>query len=331
MKTALCETLNIDIPIVQAPIGGPAVPRLAAAVSSAGGMGSIAMTGRGAKIAQQYINEVRALTDNPFAAGFLLSYPYEDELKICLEAQIPVISFFWGNPAHLIDRVHDSGALAILSVGSVEEARRAADMGIDIIVAQGWEAGGHVRGQVATLALVPTVVDAASPTPVIAARGIADGRGLAAALALGAVGGWIGTRFLASEEAAVHPEYQQSVVNASASDTYYTSMFDVGWPDAPARVIRNSTVNAWENANRPPTGERPNEGDILATDKNGYEVLRYQPVAATPDYQGDIEAFPLWAGQCVSQVEEVRSAAQIIEEMNQEAETILRDLAGSAR
>src|SRR5262249_48682961 len=162
-----------------------------------------------------------------------MSFSYEEELEACLQEHVPVVSFFWGEPAPYIERCHAAGATVLLQVGSVEEARRAVDAGVDIIVAQGWEAGGHVRGDVPTLPLVPSVVDAVAPIPVVAAGGIVDGRGLAAVLALGAAGAWIGTRFLASEEASVHPDYLKRVLEGTAAETVYTTLFDANWPDAP--------------------------------------------------------------------------------------------------
>jgi nitronate monooxygenase len=139
------------------------------------------------------------------------------------------------------------------------------ECGVDVVIAQGSEAGGHVRGKVATMPLIPAVVDAVGPVPVIAAGGIADGRGLAAAMALGASGAWIGTRFLASNEAVIHPHYRERIFRATENDTVYLEeLFDIGWPKAPHRVLRNSTVAAWEAAGRPVTGQRPGEGQVVA-------------------------------------------------------------------
>ena len=152
---------------------------------------------------RRQIRETRELTGRPFGVNLNLDFPQEERLAVCLEERVPVISFFWRDPSLLVSRAKAGGAAVLHSVGSVAEARRAVDCGVDVVVAQGWEAGGHVRGTVATLPLVPSVIDAVAPTPVVAAGGIADGRGLAAVLALGADAAWIGTRFLASTEAAI--------------------------------------------------------------------------------------------------------------------------------
>ena len=327
MKTELCERLGIDLPIIQAPIGGAAGAPLAAAVSDAGGLGTVTVSGLGAEAAREKIRDVRERTSKPFAVNLLMSFPHKEELEVCLEERVPAVSFFWGDPSRHVERFHAAGATVLLQVGSVEEAQRAADAGIDIVVAQGWEAGGHVRGNVATLPLVPSVVDAVAPVPVVAAGGIADGRGLAAVLALGAAGAWIGTRFLASEEASVHPDYRECILRGTAADTVYTTLFDVKFPDAPHRVLRNSTFAAWEAAGRPPSGQRPGEGDVIGTDAYGNTAVRYQSVAARSDHVGDIEAFAIWAGQGVGLVNRVQPAGEIVREIAEDAKRILERLA----
>ena len=195
--------LGIELPIVQAPMGGAVGPALAAVVCNAGGLGMPVLWRADADTMRQQIREMHTLTSRPFGVNLVLDFPQEERLAVCLEERVPIISFFWRDPSHLVPRAKEGGAIVMHTVGSAADARRAVDAGVDVIVAQGWEAGGHVRGSVATMPLVPAVVDAVSPAPVVAAGGIADGRGLAAALALGAAGAWIGTRFLASNEAAM--------------------------------------------------------------------------------------------------------------------------------
>ena len=241
----------------------------------------------------------------------------------------PVVEFFYSDPsAEFVQIVHDHSALASWQVGSADEARKAAAVGCDMIVAQGSEAGGHVRGTVATLPLVPAVVDAVSPTPVIAAGGIADGRGLAAVLALGAAGAWIGTRFLASREATIHPRYRELVLGASENDTIFAEeLFDIRWPKAPHRVLRNKTVEAWEAAGRPASGKRPGEGEVIATSPTNGPVVRYQSYTVSADTEGDIDALSLWAGQSVGLVSKVQPAAEIVRDIAEEARLVLRRLA----
>jgi NAD(P)H-dependent flavin oxidoreductase YrpB (nitropropane dioxygenase family) len=222
--------------------------------------------------------------------------------------------------------VRQAGAKSLLTVASAEQARRAVDAGVDAVVAQGWEAGGHVLGEVATLPLVRAVVDEVSPTPVIAAGGVSDGRGLAAALALGAAGVWIGTRFLGASEAAIHPEYRRRLIEAAESATVHTRLFDVGWRDAPHRVLRNSTYEAWDRAGRPESGRRPGEGEILARGEFG-ETPRYASTTPGPATAGDIEALSLWSGQGVAQLRREQPAADIVREIAGEARAVLKSLA----
>jgi nitronate monooxygenase len=175
------------------------------------------------------------------------------------------------------------------------------------------------------MALVPAVVDRVTPVPVLAAGGIADGRGLAAAMALGAAGAWIGTRFLASIEAPIHPRYRDRLLAAKETDTEYGTLFDVGWPDALHRSLRNETIEAWETAGRPSAGTRPNEGVVLAKSSEG-DVLAYQSHTPLGVDDGDIDALSLWSGQGVSLVRRVQSAAEIIGEISDEARAILARL-----
>lgn len=326
MKTKLCDELGIDFPVMQAAIGGISCPELAAAVSNAGGLGSIAMTGWGKAGTQSLLSEANELTSRGIIANVLLSYDVTEEFEAILENPPKVVSFFWGDVAPYAKRVHEAGSLVMVTVGSVEEAMRAADHGADMIVAQGWEAGGHVRGEIATLPLTPAVVDAVSPLPVIAAGGITDGRGLAAALCLGAQAAWIGTRFLAATEADIHPNYRASVLSAKTSDTYYSKLYDGTWPDAPGRVIKNNTIAEWESAGRPSSGNRPGEGEVIVRDSGGNEIKLYDAVAMRSDMTGDIEAAPFWAGQGVGLVNREQPAAEILAELVSEAESALRGI-----
>lgn len=293
MRTPLCQRLGIEVPIIQAPLGGAVGPTLAAAVSNAGGLGMLVPWRADLDTVRRQIRETRELTGRPFGVNLNLDFPQEERLAVCLEERVPVISFFWRDPSPLISRAKAGGAAVLHSVGSVAEARRAVDCGVDVVVAQGWEAGGHVRGTVATLPLVPSVIDAVAPTPVVAAGGIADGRGLAAVLALGADAAWIGTRFLASTEAAIHPHSRERVLQASAADTVYLeNLFDRGWENAPHRVLRNRTVEQWEAAGRPAFGQRPGEGEAIARSSAGAPVVRYQAHTPGAGTEGEIEELP---------------------------------------
>ena len=212
----------------------------------------------------------------------------------------------------------------IYTVGSAIDGRRAVDAGVDVVIAQGWEAGGHVRGEVATLPLVPRVVDAIAPSPVVAAGGIADGRGLAAALTLGAVGVSMGTRFMMSAEAATHPVNRERLGRVQETDTVYTTVFDIGWPDAPHRALRNSTFTRWEAAGRPPSGQRPGEDDVLGHTADGRPIVRYRSLNPAAGATGDIEAMSLYAGQSVGLVTRNQPAADIVRAIVEEAIHVVR-------
>ena len=322
-QTSLTRLLNIDIPIILAPMSNAVSPELAAAVSNAGGLGMLSATWRDLESTRQVIRKTRSLTSRPFGVNLVLAWPQEERLAICLEEGVPIISFFFGDSSKYIERVHAAGALVMHTIGSAAEARLASEAGVDILVAQGWEAGGHVWGKVATFPLVPRVVDAVAPKPVIAAGGIADGRGVAAALMLGAAGVWVGTRFLLSEEAVIHTVYQQKLKQAAETDAVYSTLFDVGWPDSPHRSLRNDTIEQWEAAGNPPRGHRPNESEVIGTYSDGNSIRRYEASYPEPGAIGQLESMCLYAGQSVGLASRIQPAAEIVQTMAEEAARIL--------
>jgi len=263
IKTRLFDVLNIKVPIIQAPVGAAVNPKFASAVSNYGALGVLPLGTMSLERAEAMIDETLSLTNQPLAANLILEWDQHDRLQLCLEKGIKTIWFFWGDPSPYVETIHKRGAKVMLTVGSADEAKQAVDRGIDIIVAQGWEAGGHIWGNVATMALVPAVIDAIdNKVPIVTAGGVADGRGLAANLALGAEGVVMGTRLLASHEANIHQEYKDRIIQSKEIDTVYTEIFDKGWPNAPVRVLRNSTYDQWLKAGRPKSGNRPGEQDI---------------------------------------------------------------------
>jgi nitronate monooxygenase len=320
MRTRLTELLGIEHPVVQAPILSAAGVPLAAAVSNAGGLGSVSLSFVPARETGDVVTALLAATERPVALNLLLEWPPDERLEAALVSGARVVSLAWGDPAPYAERIHAAGALLLVSVGSAEEARRAEAAGADVVVAQGWEAGGHVWGSVATLVLVPAVRDAVS-VPVVAAGGIGDGRGLAAVLALGADGAWLGTRFLLAEEAPIHEVYRQRLLAAGETGTVYAAdLFHVNWEAAPHRALRNSTVDGWEAAGRPPIGSRPGEGEVVAARPDGEPIVRYSSGSPLAGTTGDVEALSLWAGQSVGLVRDVRPAAEIVRALVAEAE-----------
>jgi NAD(P)H-dependent flavin oxidoreductase YrpB (nitropropane dioxygenase family) len=304
-------------------MGSLANPELAAAVANAGGQGMVSWNGMPPAVLADELDEARRQTHGVIGVNFLVPDLDEDREFICQGVEVAatranVIDFFWADPdASLVDRAHAGGALVSWQVGSRAEAVAAADAGCDFIIAQGIEAGGHVRGQVGLQALLDQILQAVD-VPVLAAGGIGSGRALAAMLAAGADGVRMGTRFVAAEEAGAHPTYVNALIAAEAEDTVYTEVFSFGWPDAPHRCLRSAVEAATAF-----------EGDILGERFSAYNqmrepVHRFQSLGVTEDTTGEIEAMSLWAGESVGGVKRLQPAADIVTEVVVEAEKLLR-------
>src|SRR5262245_46579912 len=217
LKTPLCDLFGIEVPIILAPMGTCTSAELAAAVSNEGGLGGVGSLFRTTAAIKRDIDTVRKLTSRPFAINHIPQTLDAEAFRYTLDARPAVISFALGDPGDLVRQAHDVGSLVMLQVTTVTQAVQAAERGVDVIIAQGGEAGGYC-GEVSTMTLVPQVVDAVSPIPVVAAGGIFDGRGIAAALMLGAVGVNLGTRFIASTEAPAPDEWKQAITAAESED-----------------------------------------------------------------------------------------------------------------
>ncbi len=327
LKTRITELFGIEFPILSAGMGGVALAELAAAVSNAGGLGTIALAGFTPEAIQNEIAAARKLTSKPLLVNLLVPFLRPGILELVAKEPIQGITLFWGEPAEYIPIVKKSAQKVIWQCGSVKEAVAAREAGADAIMVQGFEAGGHVRGVVTSLALIPSVRDAVgAQTPIIAAGGFADGRGLAAALALGADAAVFGTRFLASNEVAADPAYQQRILAAEAEETVHTELYDIGWPNAPHRVLRTRVVEQWERAGRPPTGRRPGEGNSIGRmTRADIEVpmVKYSVMAPTSSFEGDIEELPFYAGMSVSLVREKLPAGEIVRRIATEAQEVI--------
>jgi NAD(P)H-dependent flavin oxidoreductase YrpB (nitropropane dioxygenase family) len=326
MKTNLCQMLGIEHPIIAAPMGPDLTgPDLVAAVSNAGGLGILQAQLCPPLLFRQEIRRVRELTDRPFGVNLILHFPVQDQVAVCLEERVPILSFFWGDPSPYVERAHAAGVKIFHQVGSVAEAERAAAAGIDVLVAQGVEAGGHVAGEVSTLALIPRVVDAVAPRPVVAAGGIADGRGVVAVLALGAQAAVLGTRFLASAESRAHPHYKQRLLEADVGSTVRTILFGHGWPNAPHRTLRTGFVEQWLGQEARGQESRPDEPAVGQTVIGGQPmpVLRFVSIPPNVDASGDIDSMALLAGQGVGLVREIKPAGQIVRELVKEGRQII--------
>src|SRR5207302_1300296 len=309
LRTPLCHELGIEYPVFSAGIGTAAVPELVAAVSGAGGFGVLGASPLDPTRIKDAIADIRRRTERPFGANLIiddrdLSTEDREELRQQLaaaaEAHVAVIVLFWGDPAPYIKPAHERGVRVFIQVGSVEEAEAAAAAGVDAVIAQGVEAGGHVRGRASIWDLLPVTVKAISPLPVLASGGIGDGAGLARALTLGAQGVSLGTRFVASDEAWAHPAYKRRVVESAAADTVYNELYDVWRPNAPHRTLRNRTLLECEAAGRPAAGARPGEGASIGPRPTADGQVRDWPRdaigVAAPDFADYNEDPPLRAG-----------------------------------
>ena len=318
MQTSLTRLLGIEHPIVQAPIGSATSPELVAAVSNAGGLGLLALSWTDAETTRALIRRTRQLTRRPFGVNLVLAFDQAQRVRICREERVAVVNFSWGDAGDFIAELRAAGSLIGQTVASAAAAGEAETKGVDFLIAQGWEAGGHLLGTVATSVLIPAIADRVR-LPVVAAGGIADGRGILAALSLGAAGACLGTRFLMAREARVAPEYQRLIARASEADTVYAQrLFNIGWDNAPHRILRNSTVQQWEATGCPPVGQRPGEGEIVAFRPTGQPILRYSDDGPLTDVTGELEALALYAGQSAGLLTEVRDAAQIVNDLARE-------------
>jgi nitronate monooxygenase len=330
LKTPLCHQLGITYPLFSVGMGGGmAGPALVAAVSNAGACGVLGMGGLPAPYIRQQIQQVRTLTDKPFGVNLLLPLLQEGQIDTCLDEHVPFVVLFWGDPAPYVADAHRRGTKVFLQVGSVEEAQAAAAAGVDAIIAQGVEAGGHVKSTTALSTIVPAVVEAVKPMPVIASGGIANGRGLVAALSLGAQAVSMGTRFLASVETGAVQAYKDWVVQSTAEDTVYTLVFDVGWPNAAHRVLRNHVIAEWEAAGCPAPGARPGEGRIIGTMPvagTSVDVVKYMVFPPLTGFTGNIDDVVLYAGESCGLVHNIKPAAQIVHDVVQEATEAIGEL-----
>jgi NAD(P)H-dependent flavin oxidoreductase YrpB (nitropropane dioxygenase family) len=307
-------------------------PDLAIAVSRAGGIGALGVGFMPPEELRAKIHAIRAATDAPFNINFITCFENDAQIRVCAEEKIPVASFHWGHPApdHL-KILRDAGISVWEQVGTVEDGRRAVEDGADVVIAQGWEAGGHNYGGLGTVAFVPAMVDAVGGHAIVlASGGISDGRGMAAALSLGADGVWIGTRLVASAEAHVHPFHHEALVRAQGGDTVRSAIFGPEMPDFnPMRLLRNRVVADYtdrldevpmQRDHLPVIGETPFHGTHHI--KRKFDVML--PV---PETTGDYEEMPWLMGQGVGLVRDIRPAAALVEEMVADAAAIFRQQA----
>jgi nitronate monooxygenase len=324
LRTPLLAQLDCQFPILLAGMGGVARSELVAAVSNAGGFGCLGMVREPVERIRSEVNRVRALTTRAFAVNLIPAATdkalLEAQVEACLALKVPAICLFWDVDRPLITRLKAAGITVLHQVGSRSDAEQALAAGVDILLAQGREAGGHVRGQMSTIALVAELV-ALSETPVVATGGIASGSALVAAIALGAQAVCCGTAFLACTEANAHPYHQQRVCAANGDETLYTTQFVHNWPmAAPVRVLPNDVTRGDYGA-----AETGMERVEIGRQDNA-PVYRFSTDSPLRDATGDVHNMALYAGQSCGQIHAVVSAAERIAAMMGEAEAVLARL-----
>ncbi|MDK2563154.1 enoyl-[acyl-carrier-protein] reductase FabK [Romboutsia sedimentorum] len=304
----ICELLNIKYPIIQGGMAWVADASLASAVSNAGALGLIAGGNAPKEIIKEEIRKCRELTDKPFGVNVMLLSPFADDIiDLIIEEKIPVITTGAGNPAKYVDRLKEVGIKIIPVVPSIALAQRMEKLGADAVIVEGTEAGGHI-GELTTMVLTPQVVDAVN-IPVIAAGGIADGRGIVATFALGASGVQIGTRFICSDECNVHENYKNMVLKSKDRDAIVTGRTT----GHPVRTLKNKLSK--EILNMEKEGQPTEE-----IDKRGIGSLRIATI------EGDINNGSFMAGQIASIIKDVKPCKEIIEEMISQAKNIMPNI-----
>ena len=320
LKTRICDLLGVQHPVLLGGMSTHTTPEMVAGVSNAGGLGILGCAGMSPQAIARNAEETRALTGKPFGLNLLLFLADDEAVDGVLATAPSVLSTAWGFPQadlkSIFGRAHEAGAKVCHMASTVSEARRAVEAGADVIVAQGTEGGGHV-GVMGTLPLVRMVVKAVEPVPVIAAGGVSDGAGLAAALALGAEGVLLGTRFLASPESPLSPDKKQAILDSDGHDTALTEIPDLisgrVWPGAYARTKRNRLIEDWMGR----------EGELR------YRRAEVAARVAEAHQTGDADNSVLYTGQTAGLIDDIQPVGDIVQAVVAEAETILRQrLAG---
>jgi NAD(P)H-dependent flavin oxidoreductase YrpB (nitropropane dioxygenase family) len=335
LRTRFTDAFGIDRPIAQAGMAFAGMtPSLAIAVGNAGGLGSFGVGLLPPPVVADMVGAIRGGTTAPLNVNFITCYTEQSHIDMLSDVRPAMASFHWGHPsAAWVDQLHAAGVKVAEQVGSVDAALAAVADGVDVVVAQGHEAGGHNYGQTPTMSLVPDVVDAVGDRAlVLAAGGIADGRQLAAALVLGADGVWMGTRLVATQESAARSDYKDRLTAVRGTDTVITHMFGKHHPDFnPMRVVRNGVVTEWHDR----TAEIPddNSGEpVIGTFDFGpmhVDLHRFSNLVPMEGMTaGDIEELPLLSGTSVGQVHDVPTVAELFDRLMTDATAHLRRVGG---
>ena len=339
LKTRLTREYGVRFPFVGAGMGFVSLTPLVAAVSNAGGIGVLGNALEPPAGTQSLIRAIRATTPNLFGVDFLFDTSAlgptvtDAHIDVCVAERVELVVFHMNvPPKDWVDRLHAAGARVWMQAGSVPQAVQAAGIGMDAIIAQGVQAGGHNKSTAPTLEILPRIVDAVHPLMVLASGGIADGASVVRALAHGAEGVWVGTRLVASTEAYAHQEYKQRIISATGAATVITTMFGPEYPDRPYRVLRNRVVNEWAGRESQIPNPPPPPATIGSTVlfpftlPQPYTMPKFSAIVPTPDTTGDFEEMGLPAGgESVKFIKRVQPAGEIVREMMAEAELLIRE------
>lgn len=309
------ELFGLDLPLVQGPMAGISGPKLVSAVAEAGALGILPIWHLELENARSAIAGTCEATPRPFAVNIRADLYQLDHIACALDAGVTTIHLFWGDPAASMSVIRRGNARMIATVSDADSTKAALDSGAVALIAQGVEAGGHVFGSTPLETLLNEVIALAGDTPVIAAGGLADNTDVLEVLDQGAAGALLGTRFVATPESEAHEVYHRALIDARAEDTVRTCCFDISWPDAPHRALRNSTYRMWEAAGKPASGARPGEHEIVATIPGFGELPRYHPHPPTSAMTGNVEALTLYAGTGVAKIKSILPAAEIVREI----------------
>lgn len=319
------DRLNTPYPIWNAGMGGAlAGPELVAAVNAGGGFGVLGTGAMPPDAVSATISATRALTSKPIGANIILPMSDGSDIAAVFDSGVEVLVLFWGDPQPWVTDAHKRDIFVVAQCGDGEDASQAADAGVDAVIVQGTEAGGHVKATRPLAQSLTETINTLGALPVIASGGIADGAAIARALELGAKAVSIGTRFLASREAQASAAYKERLIAAAAEDTVMTQLFNLGWPNANHRVIKNRSYTNWEAAGRPDSGNRPGEGEVIGVAGEGeskVELPRYTVFPPAEGVDADIEELPLYAGQSVALIDDIAPVSEIMQTLIAELKT----------
>jgi len=327
-NTSITRRFGMTTPIVNAGMAMVAGPGLAAAVSNAGGLGTIGCDIAPPEALRRMVRECRASTDRPFGVDLIGDFVTDDHIGIVVDEKVALAIFFWSPPtAAQCARLRRAGTTVWMQIGGVAEAEAAVALGVDGLIVQGAEAGGHNRSEASTMTLFPRIRRFYPEMPMLAAGGIVDGATMAAALVLGADAVWCGSRFLAAVESAAHDDYKDRVVAADVGDTVITTLYGPEWPDQPVRAIVNDGLRAaLDRAADDPTEQEGGPAGTTVLRGAAMDMPHFSAILPTTEFRGDIELTCLTAGQSAGNIDRILPAGEIVSSMTREAEAALARL-----